>query len=40
VLGKNYSHMSCEKRTMIQLSLERFRTLREIARSVRRAPSS
>ena len=39
-MGKNYSHMSCEERTMIQLSLEQGCTLRAIARSVQRAPSS
>jgi len=32
--------LNCEERTMIQLSLEQGLTLRAIARSVRRAPSS
>ena len=36
----NYKHLSCEERTMIQLSLEQGYTLRAIARSVQRAPSS
>jgi IS30 family transposase len=36
----NYKHLSCEERTMIQLSLERGCTLRAIARSVQRAPST
>ncbi len=36
----NYKHLSCEERTMIQLSLEQGCTLRAIARSVQRAPSS
>jgi len=39
-MGKNYKHLSSEERTMIQLSLERGCTLRAIARSVQRAPSS
>ncbi|MCX8086257.1 MAG: acyltransferase family protein, partial [Rhodocyclaceae bacterium] len=30
-MGKRYSHLSCEERTMIQLSLEQGRSLREIA---------
>ena len=36
----NYKHLSCEERTMIQLSLEQGCTLRAIARSVQRAPST
>lgn len=36
----NYTHLSCEERTMIQLSLERGCTLRAIARSMQRAPST
>ena len=39
-MGTNYKHLSCEERTMIQLSLEQGCTLREIACSVQRAPSS
>ncbi len=39
-MGTNYTHLSCEERTMIQLSLEQGCTLRAIARSVQRAPSS
>ena len=39
-MGTNYKHLSCEERTMIQLSLEQGCTLRAIARSVQRAPSS
>src|SRR3954454_5791117 len=39
-MGTNYQHLSCEERTMIQLSLEQGCTLRAIARSVQRAPSS
>ena len=39
-MGTNHEHLSCEERTMIQLSLEQGRTLRAIARSVQRAPSS
>jgi len=39
-MGTNYNHLSCEERTMIQLSLEQGCTLRAIARSVQRAPSS
>jgi IS30 family transposase len=35
-----YIHLTCEERTMIQLSLEQGCTLRAIARSVQRAPSS
>jgi len=36
----NYEHLNCEERTMIQLSLEQGCTLRAIARSVQRSPSS
>jgi IS30 family transposase len=39
-MGTNYKHLSCEERTLIQLSLEQGCTLRAIARSVQRAPSS
>ena len=39
-MGTNYQHLSCEERTMIQLGLEQGCTLRAIARSVQRAPSS
>ncbi len=39
-MGTNYKHLSCEERTMIQLNLEQGCTLREIARSLQRAPSS
>jgi len=39
-MGTSYNHLSCEERTMIQLSLEQGCTLRAIARSVQRAPSS
>ena len=39
-MGTNYKHLSCEERAMIQLSLEQGCTLRAIARSVQRAPSS
>ena len=39
-MGTNYEHLSCEERAMIQLSLERGCTLRAIARSVQRAPST
>ena len=39
-MGTTYKHLSCEDRTMIQLSLEQGCTLRAIARSVQRAPSS
>lgn len=35
-----YKHLSCEERTMIQLSLEQGCKLRAIARSLHRAPSS
>jgi IS30 family transposase len=36
----SYKHLSCEERTMIQLSLEQGCKLRAIARSLHRAPSS
>jgi IS30 family transposase len=39
-MGTNYRHLSSEERTMIQLSLEQGCTLRAIAGSVQRAPSS
>jgi len=39
-MGKKYEHLSIEERTMIQLSLEQGCTLRAIARSVQRSPSS
>jgi transposase, IS30 family len=39
-MGTTYKHLSCEERTMIQLSLEQGCTLRAIARSVQRSPSS
>ncbi|MBK8132291.1 MAG: IS30 family transposase [Gammaproteobacteria bacterium] len=39
-MGTNYKHLSCEERAMIQLHLEQGCTLRAIARSVQRAPSS
>ncbi len=39
-MGTNYEHLSCEERTMIQLSLEQGCTLRAIALSVQRAPST
>jgi len=39
-MGTNYEHLSCEERTMIQWSLEQGCTLRAMARSVQRAPSS
>ena len=39
-MGTKYEHLSCEERTMIQLSLEQGSSLRAIARSVDRAPSS
>jgi len=35
-----YKHFNCEERTLIQLSLERGCTLRAIARSLDRNPSS
>ena len=39
-MGTNYEHLSCEERTLIQLSLEQGCSLRVIARSLQRAPSS
>jgi len=39
-MGKKYSHLSCEERTMIQLSLERNRSMNEIARSLDRPTST
>lgn len=39
-MGTNYNHLSCEERTMIQLSLEQGCTLRAIAHSMQRAPGS
>jgi IS30 family transposase len=39
-MGTNYKQLSCEERTMIQLSLEQGCKLRAIARSLQRAPSS
>ena len=39
-MGTNYKHLSCEERTMTQLSLEQGCTLRAIARSVHRVPST
>ena len=39
-MGKNYEQLSCEERTMIQFLLERDCTVREIARSVERSPST
>jgi transposase, IS30 family len=39
-MGTNYKHLSCEERAMIQLSLEQGHTIRAIARSVQRSPSS
>ena len=38
--GKYYTHLSIEERTMIQMSLEQGCTLRAIARSVQRPPST
>ena len=38
--SRTYTHLSCEERVMIQLMLEQGRTLRAIARSVHRAPST
>ena len=38
-MGTNCKHLSCEERTLIQLSLEQGCTLRVIARSLQRAPS-
>ena len=39
-MGTNYKHLSCEERTLIQLTLEQGCTLRVIARSLQRAPGS
>jgi len=39
-MGKKYSHLSCEERTLIQLSLERNCTMSEIARSLDRPTST
>jgi IS30 family transposase len=39
-MGKKYEHLSIEERTMIQLGLEQRCTLRAIARSVQRSPST
>jgi len=39
-MGTNYTHLSIEERTMIQWSLEQGCTLRAIARSVQRPPST
>lgn len=39
-MGTHYKHLSCEERTMIQLSLEQGCTLRAIASRIARAPSS
>ena len=39
-MGTNYKLLSCEERTIIQLSLEQGCTLRVIVRSLQRAPSS
>ena len=39
-MGTNYKHLSCEEPTITQLSLEQGCTLRVIARSRQRAPSS
>ena len=39
-MGTNHEQLSCEERTMIQLSLEQGCMLRAIARSMHRAPSS
>ncbi|MBM4073955.1 MAG: IS30 family transposase [Planctomycetes bacterium] len=39
-MGTNYEHLSIEERTMIQLGLEQRCTLRAIARSVQRSPST
>ena len=37
-MGTNFKHLSCEERTLIQLSLEQGCSLRVIARSLQRAP--
>ena len=39
-MGKNYSHLNCEERTLIQLSLERNCSISEIARSLDRPTST
>ena len=39
-MGTNYKYLSCQERALIQLSLEQGCTLRVIARSLQRAPSS
>ena len=39
-MGKNYEQLSCEERTAIQFRLEQGCTLREMARSVERSPST
>lgn len=39
-MGKNYEHLSCEERVMIQLRLEQGCTLRAIAHSIDRVPST
>jgi len=39
-MGKKYEHLGIEERTMIQLGLEQRCTLRAIARSVHRSPST
>jgi IS30 family transposase len=39
-MNTKYKHLNCEERTLIQLSLERGSTIRAIARSLDRCPSS
>jgi IS30 family transposase len=39
-MGKSYSHLNCEERTLIQLSLERNCSISEIARSLDRPTST
>jgi len=39
-MGKHYSHLSCEERTLIQMSLERNCSMGEIARSLERPIST
>ncbi|MBN4054295.1 helix-turn-helix domain-containing protein [Nitrospira defluvii] len=39
-MGKQYSHLSCEERVLIQLSLERACSMSEIARSLDRPTST
>jgi IS30 family transposase len=39
-MNTNYRHLSVDERVFIQLALERGCTLRAIARSVQRAPST